>query len=237
MQHNHVRHWDIHFSSWYWRHHQHNHHYHITTTNNHYHPPLSPPPLEHLRMKSWFSHRTKASFSHLPLSFCGKSRKKASFTPSPVTSNNSFRKHLSPAMSSACLLLIWTSKVRQEKLFFSERCASVWPSGRQGCCEFLVIVSLSFRLSFETPGWIKVICQTLNVGNSSGNSYCIIYIYINKYIYISTLSWTKLAATAEIDKHKLQKEQGKEWHLEHPHWSCRKAKRCSFPFFSIMHCH
>ena len=94
----------------------------------------STPPHEILIFTSstlnfWGKSLTKASFSNLPFSFWGKSRKKASFTPSPVSSNNSFRKHLSPAMSSACLLLIWTSKVRQEKLFFSERCASVWPTG------------------------------------------------------------------------------------------------------------
>ena len=46
-----------------------------------------------------------------------------------------------------------------------------------------------------------------------------------------------LATAAETETHKLQKEQGKEWSLEHPHCSCRKAKRCSFPFFSITHCH
>ena len=88
----------------------------------------------------WGKSRTKASFSYLPLSFWGKSRKKASFTPSPVSSNNSFRKHLSPAMSSACLLLIWTSKVRQEKLFFSERCASVWPTWILRICGYRFVI-------------------------------------------------------------------------------------------------
>ena len=87
--------------------------------NHHYHPPLPPPP------RSQPPQLTKASFSHLPLQFLRdlshesfvftsstfifwvNSRTKASFSHlSTFSSNCSFRKHLSPAMSCTCLLLI-----------------------------------------------------------------------------------------------------------------------------------
>ena len=104
-------------------------------------------------------------------------------------------------------------------------------SGRQGFCEFLVIVSLSFRLSFETPGWIKRICQTMNVGNSSGNSYVCIYLY--NYIYIYTVLTAKACGCRGNRKAQTPKGTGERVKPRAPTlFSCRKAKRCSFSLSS-----
>ena len=121
------------FSSRNCLHHWHNHHYH------------KPPQL------------TKASFSHLPLSFfegslarklrfhivnfhllrevshesfvftssffqiLRVSHENIVFTSSYFSSNNSFRKHLSPAMSCACLLLILDEQRAPRKTIFQRK--------------------------------------------------------------------------------------------------------------------
>ena len=100
--------------------------------------------------------------------------------------------------------------MRQEKQLFSKQWASVSPIGIMWFfSDRFVIVRDSFGLSFGTPGWIKAKQWFLS----------------RKFLM---LSWTKLEAAAENEKHKLQKEYRKERDLEHPHCSCRKARPCSF---------
>ena len=77
----------------------------------------------------WGKFRTKVSLSHLPLSV-------------PTTHSG---KHLSPAMSCACLLLILDEQHVPRKAVFQQAMGQ----------RLADIVSFSFGLSFGTAGWIK----------------------------------------------------------------------------------
>ena len=126
-----------------------------------------------------------ASFSHLPLSvFEGCLARKLHFhifscpflrdvshenfvfISSAFRSNNSFRKHLNPSEPCHVLRLLAAHLGRAtcaKKNIFS---ASNGPApSRQGSCDVLAILSLSFGLSFGRPGWIKKICETMILGN------------------------------------------------------------------------
>ena len=128
-------------------HHCRHHHYH-----NHHNWPKQHFRIFHFSL--WGKSRTKASFWHLPRSiFEGSLARKFHF--------HIFRFQFQQCLALACCSS-WTSNVHQEKHFFSEQWASVWPIG---IMRFLV--SLSFGLSFGTPGWITRICKTMILGNPS----------------------------------------------------------------------
>jgi hypothetical protein len=90
----------------------------------------------------------KTSFSHLPLSF----QQLIQETSEPCHVLRLLAAHLGRA-------------TRAKKNSFSASNGPV--SGREGLCDFLVIVLLSFGLSFGTPGWIKKTCKPMILGNLS----------------------------------------------------------------------
>ena len=128
----------------------HNQHYHPPLSP----PPLSQPPqltkasFSHLpRSFFWGKSCTKASFSHLLRSIFEGSlarklhfhvfrvqflrevlRESFIFTSSTFSSNNSFRKHLSLAMSCACLLLLEEQRAPRTTAF-QRAMGRVWPIG------------------------------------------------------------------------------------------------------------
>ena len=110
--------------------------------NHHCHPPLSPPPLSQPPRKS----RTKLHFHIVHFQILREvSHENFAFTSSTFSSNNSFGKHLSPAVSCACLLLILDEQHVPRKAVFQQAMGQ----------RLADIVSFSFGLSFGTAGWIK----------------------------------------------------------------------------------
>ena len=116
-----------------------------------------------------------------------------------------------PCLALACCSS-WTSNARQEKQFFSEQWASVWPRG--------IMWFFGYRFVI-----VRVIVWDtwLDQKNLQTNDFRKPFFW--KFLM---LSWTKLEAAAENEKRKLQKAQRKERNLEQPDCSCRKASPCSF---------
>ena len=174
----------------------------LSNHNQHYHPPLSPPPL------SQPPQLTKASFSHLLRSIFEGSlarklhfhgfhvqflrevlRESFIFTSSTFSSNNSFRKHLSLAMSCACLLLLEEQRTPRTTAF-QRAMGRVWPIG----------IMCFFWLSFRYRSGYRL---GHLVGSRKSAKQWFWETLLLKFL---NAAWTKPEAAAENEKHKLQKE-------------------------------
>ena len=121
----------------------------------------------------WGKSCTKILFSHLQLSVFflpGSLARKLHFHIVHVQLLRLFRtktsfSHFQLSVPAIILGNVWAlpRNVSPRKTFFERTNRPAF--GRRELCDFLIIVWLSFGLSFGTPGWIKKICKTMILGN------------------------------------------------------------------------
>ena len=139
----------------------------------------------------WGKSRTKALFSYLQLFQILRevSHENFIFTSSSfISTTHSGNIWALPCLALACCSS-WTSNARQEKQFFSEQWASVWPRGIMWFFGYRFVI-------IRVIVWDNWLDQKNLQNNDSGKP------FFWKFLM---LSWTKLEAAAENEKRKLQK--------------------------------